>query len=80
MYLLIGTVIGFMSGLLGIGGGMVLVPIMFYVFGTQGPEAGFPPDHLMHMALATAMATIPFTTASSVRAHHARGGIVWEIV
>lgn len=80
VYLLIGTVIGFMSGLLGIGGGMVLVPIMFYVFGTQGPEAGFPPDHLMHMALATAMATIPFTTASSVRAHHARGGIVWEIV
>ena len=66
MYLLIGTVIGFMSGLLGIGGGMVLVPIMFYVFGMQGPEAGFPPDHLMHMALATAMATIPFTTASSV--------------
>jgi uncharacterized membrane protein YfcA len=80
VYLLIGAVIGFMSGLLGIGGGMVLVPIMLYVFGLQGPEAGFPPDHLMHMALATAMATIPFTTASSVRAHHARGGIGWNIV
>ena len=80
VYLLIGAVIGFMSGLLGVGGGMILVPIMLYIFGIQGPEAGFPPDHLMHMALATAMATIPFTTASSVRAHHARGGIVWEIV
>lgn len=80
VYLLVGTVIGFMSGLLGVGGGMILVPIMLYVFGLQGPEAGFPPDHLMHMSLATAMATIPFTTASSVRAHHARGGIGWEIV
>jgi uncharacterized membrane protein YfcA len=76
----VGTAIGFMSGLLGVGGGMILVPIMLYVFGLQGPEAGFPPDHLMHMSLATAMATIPFTTASSVRAHHTRGGIGWDIV
>jgi uncharacterized membrane protein YfcA len=59
---------------------MVLVPVMLYVFGLQGPDAGFPPDHVVHMALATAMATIPFTTASSVRAHHARGGIGWDIV
>lgn len=80
VYLLIGSAIGFMSGLLGIGGGMILVPILLYSFGLQGPEAGFPPDHLMHMALATSMATIPFTTASSMRAHHARGGIVWAIV
>jgi len=79
-YLLIGAVIGFMAGLLGIGGGMLLVPTFLYVFGLQGAEAGFPPDHLMHMALATSMATIPFTSASSMRAHHVRGGVSWNIV
>jgi uncharacterized protein len=79
-YLLIGTVIGFMAGLLGIGGGMLLVPTLLYVFGLQGAEPGFPSDHLMHMALATSMATIPFTSASSMRAHHVRGGVSWNIV
>ncbi len=80
VYLLIGALVGFMAGLLGIGGGMVLVPIMLFTFGAQGAGAGFPPEHLMHMALATAMATIPFTSMSSVRAHHARGGVDWHIV
>lgn len=76
VYLPIGAVVGFLAGLLGIGGGMVLVPILVFVF-----EANhFAPEHLMHMALATAMATIPFTSVSSVRAHHSRGGIDWRIV
>ena len=80
VYLLIGTAIGFMAGLLGVGGGMLLVPTLLYVFGLQNAAAGFPPDHLMHMALATSMATIPFTSASSMRAHHVRGGVSWNIV
>ena len=80
LYPLIGAVVGFMAGLLGIGGGMAMVPIMLFVFKAQGAQAGFPPEHLMHMALATAMATIPFTSAASVRAHHARGGVDWKIV
>ena len=80
LYPIIGACVGFMAGLLGIGGGMVMVPILLFVFGAKGPEAGFPPEHLMHMALATAMATIPFTSAASVRAHHARGGVDWKIV
>ncbi len=79
-YLLIGAVVGFMAGLLGIGGGMVLVPILLFSFRAQGAAAGFPPEHMMHMALATAMATIPFTSLSSLRAHHARGGVDWTIV
>ncbi len=80
LYPLIGAVVGFMAGLLGVGGGMIMVPILLFVFGAQGVETGFPPDHLMHMALATAMATIPFTSAASVRAHHLRGGVDWKIV
>jgi uncharacterized membrane protein YfcA len=59
---------------------MVLVPILLFTFSTQGAAGGFPPDHLMHMALATSMATIPFTSASSMRAHHARGAVDWDIV
>lgn len=80
VYLLIGAVVGFMAGLLGIGGGMVLVPILLFAFGAQGTADGFPSEHRMHMALATGMATIPFTSASSMGAHHSRGGIDWGIV
>ena len=80
LYPAIGAVVGFMAGLLGIGGGMVMVPILLFVFGAQGPETGFPPDHLMHMALATSMATIPFTSFASVSAHSSRGGVDWSIV
>lgn len=76
VFLPIGAVIGFMAGLLGIGGGMVLVPILVFVFGANH----FAPEHLMHMALGTAMATIPFTSISSVRAHHVRGGVDWAIL
>ncbi|MEO8204347.1 MAG: sulfite exporter TauE/SafE family protein [Betaproteobacteria bacterium] len=80
VFLAIGAVVGFMAGLLGIGGGMILVPILLFMFTAQGPAAGFPQEHLMHMALATSMATIPFTSVSSVRAHHVRGGVDWTIV
>jgi uncharacterized protein len=74
-YLAIGTFAGFIAGLLGVGGGMVLVPMLVYVLGSQG----FPADHTLHVALATAIATIIFTSASSVRAHHAYGSVDWRI-
>ncbi len=74
-YLVIGVVVGFAAGLLGIGGGMVMVPLLVYVLGTQGFG-----DSGLHVALATAIATILFTSLSSVRAHHAFGSVDWPIV
>lgn len=76
VYLAIGTAVGFLAGLLGVGGGMITVPVLVFVFTAKG----FPPEHLMHLSLATAMATIPFTSASSVRAHHVRDGVDWSVV
>lgn len=74
-YLGIGLVVGFFAGLLGIGGGAVVVPILVLVFTAQG----LPPEHVMHIALGTAMATIMFTSISSMRAHHAHGAVDWSI-
>jgi uncharacterized membrane protein YfcA len=73
-YLAIGVVVGFLAGLLGIGGGMVMVPMLVFVFSA----AGLPAAHLMHLAIATAMATIVFTSLSSVRAHHRHGSVDWR--
>ena len=67
---------GFAAGLLGIGGGMVLVPFIIMIFSAQQ----FSPDLIVHMAIATSLATILFTSMSSVRAHHLRGAIRWPIV
>jgi len=74
-YLAIGAAVGFFAGLLGIGGGMVMVPMLFFVFTSKG----FPTEQLMHFALGTAMATVAFTSLSSVRAHHSHGGVDWRV-
>ncbi len=74
-YLGIGLLVGFFAGLLGIGGGAVVVPILVLVFTAQG----LPAEHVMHIALGTAMATIMFTSISSMRAHHAHGAVDWSI-
>ncbi|CUI05191.1 sulfite exporter TauE/SafE family protein [Massilia antarctica] len=67
---------GFAAGLLGIGGGMVLVPFITMIFTARH----FPPEVVVHMAIATSLATIMFTSLSSVRAHHAHGAVLWPIV
>ncbi|THJ35657.1 sulfite exporter TauE/SafE family protein [Lampropedia aestuarii] len=72
----IGLGAGFLAGLLGIGGGMVLVPCLVFILGKQGVSG----DLAIKMGIATAMATILFTSLSSVRAHHKRGAIRWPIV
>lgn len=75
-YLLTGTVIGFFAGLLGIGGGMTMVPILAGLFAAQA----LAPAHGLHLALGTAMAGVMFTSGSSVREHHKLGGVDWDIV
>jgi uncharacterized membrane protein YfcA len=74
-YLATGLAVGFFAGLLGIGGGAVMVPILVLVFTAQG----LPADHIMHIALGTSMAAIAFTSVSSMRAHHAHGAVDWGI-
>lgn len=74
-YLAIGVAVGFLAGLLGIGGGMVMVPMLVFVFTAKG----FPAEHMMHLALATSLATIAFTSLSSVRAHHRHDGVDWPV-
>ncbi|MFS2205086.1 sulfite exporter TauE/SafE family protein [Variovorax sp. Varisp36] len=67
---------GFLAGLLGIGGGMLMVPFITIIMGHRG----VPADLAVKMAIATSMATIIFTSVSSVRAHHKRGAVRWDIV
>ena len=75
IFLAIGGVVGFIAGLLGIGGGMTMIPLLTLIFGYQH----FPPEHILHIAVATALATIVFTSISSVRAHHAHDAVEWPI-
>lgn len=75
-FAVLGAFVGFSAGLLGIGGGMILVPFLNFLL----PKLGVPPLIAVHAAIATAMATIVFTSLSSMRAHHAHGAIRWDIV
>ena len=74
-YLAIGVTAGFLAGLFGIGGGMIMVPMLVFVFTAKG----FPAAHMMHLSLATSMATIVFTSLSSVRAHHRHAAVDWAV-
>lgn len=75
-FLALGAVVGFLAGLLGLGGGMTMVPLLTFVFTRQG----FAPDHVVHMAIATATATILFTSIASMREHHRHGAVLWSVV
>ena len=75
-YLILGAVAGFLAGLFGVGGGLVLVPVLLLMFDAQH----FTPEHTMHLALGTAMATILFTSIASMRKHHQHGAVNWQVV
>jgi uncharacterized protein len=72
----LGICTGFLAGLLGIGGGMIMVPFLTILLSNKGVSA----DLAVKMAIATSMATIIFTSISSVRAHHKRGAVRWDLV
>lgn len=75
IYLGCGAVVGVLAGLLGVGGGTVIVPILLAVF----PWQGIPSEYTQQMALGTSLASIMFTSISSARSHHARGAVNWKI-
>ncbi len=74
-YLLLGLFVGLFAGMLGIGGGMLLVPLLVFMYSAQD----FSADRTLHLALGTSLTTIVFTSMSSIRAHHLRGAVRWDI-
>ncbi|WP_428035877.1 sulfite exporter TauE/SafE family protein [Amphritea sp.] len=75
-FILLGAVVGFLAGLLGIGGGLIMVPVLTSLFIWQG----IPQEQVVHLALGTSMASIVITSISSLRAHHKKGGVLWPVV
>src|SRR3546814_5945829 len=73
---LLGFVVGVLAGLLGVGGGLILVGALIWLL----PLHGIGHDAAMHAALASSMARIVFTAASSAYAHHRRGSVLWPTV
>ncbi|HRQ64303.1 MAG TPA: sulfite exporter TauE/SafE family protein [Xanthomonadaceae bacterium] len=74
--LVVGAVAGLLAGLLGVGGGLVIVPALVWLL----PPLGLDPAFTMHVALATALASILFTSLSSTRAHWQRHAVGWREV
>ena len=75
IYLLIGAIAGFTAGLFGVGGGLIIVPILYIVF----TQMHYAPNVIMHVAVGTSLATIIVTSISSVMAHHKKGAVLWQI-
>jgi len=76
VYLALGLVSGFVAGLLGVGGGLVLVPVLSWIYGQQG----FPAEYNIHLSLGTSLAVIVLTSVASLRAHHRHGAVRWSAV
>ncbi len=72
---LLGAIVGFFAGLLGIGGGLIIVPVLVYLL----PLLGISAELAFPMALATSLASIIFTSTSAAFAHHKNGNIPWPI-
>ena len=76
LYLVTGLFTGLLSGLLGVGGGLIMVPVLSFVFA----RLSFPISYIMQMALGTSLAVIIITSIASSRAHHSHQNVDWDIV
>ena len=76
LMLAIGAFAGVAAGLLGVGGGIILVPAFYYAFASLGYES----DSLMQICVATSLATIVVTSVRSVLSHHKKGAVEWDIL
>ncbi len=74
-WMALGSVAGLLAGLFGVGGGLIIVPVLAMLFGAQGLDTAI----IMHLALGTSLATIVVTSISSMRAHHKHGAIDWQV-
>lgn len=76
LYCLLGTFAGITAGLLGVGGGLIIVPVLIAIW----QSSGFENAYQMQLAIGTSLATIVLTSLSSIRAHHHHGSVQWNIV
>ncbi|KAF0191883.1 MAG: hypothetical protein FD165_1606 [Gammaproteobacteria bacterium] len=75
-YLVLGSAVGVVAGLFGVGGGLIIVPALVMLFGYQQ----LFPDVAVHVAIGTSLATIIVTSIASTRAHHRHGAVLWDAV
>ncbi|MDX1597139.1 MAG: sulfite exporter TauE/SafE family protein [Marinobacter sp.] len=75
LYLALGAFAGTLAGLFGIGGGLIIVPVLIFSFGLQGIST----EIAAHMAVGTSLATIVFTSMSSIRSHHLHAAVRWDV-
>ncbi len=75
IFLVIGALAGFAAGLFGVGGGTIIVPLLFIVF----TQMDYPAENVMHLALGTSLATIIITSISSLMAHNKKGAVMWPV-
>ena len=75
IFLIIGALAGFAAGLFGVGGGTIIVPLLFIVF----TQMDYPADIVMQLALGTSLATIIITSISSLMAHNKKGAVMWPV-
>ena len=76
IYLALGAAAGLLSGLFGLGGGVIIVPILIFAFHLQGIE----PSIATHLAIGTSLATIVVTSMFSIYTHHSNQAVRWDLV
>lgn len=75
LYVATGATAGFLAGLLGVGGGLIMVPALVFI----AQQMDFAEQHILHLALGTSLATVVFNSISSIRSHHKRGAVRWPV-